>query len=57
MFLLIRLIRLSLRYTFPLNPKWMLCDDPEWLKLFTELEESPSAESKAAIDAWFPPSR
>ena len=41
-------------YFFPLNPKWMLCDDPEWLQLLTKLEESPSKESRAAIDAWFP---
>jgi hypothetical protein len=32
----------------------MLCDDPEWLQLLTKLEESPSKESRAAIEAWFP---
>jgi len=41
-------------YSFPINPKWMLCDDPEWLQLLTKLEESPSKESRAAIEAWFP---
>ena len=42
-------------YAFPINPKWMICDDSEWLQLLTKLEESPSKESRAAIDAWFPP--
>merc|ERR1711879_887237 len=39
-------------YTFPLNPKWILCDKG-WYSIFERLRASEAA--KASLDAWFPP--
>eukprot|EP00966_Prymnesium_polylepis_P009510 219513-Prymnesium_polylepis.2 len=38
-------------YSFPLNPKWLLCDEG-WWDVFTALQQSEAA--KTALDAWFP---
>jgi hypothetical protein len=40
-------------YTFPLNPKWMLCDG--WGKIYDELMASDRAEVKESLNTWFPP--
>jgi len=42
-------------YTFPLNPKWVLCD-PGWSKLYDSLIHSDNPNIKASYDVWFPPS-
>ncbi|KAL7469673.1 hypothetical protein ACHAXS_009925 [Conticribra weissflogii] len=41
-------------FTFPLNPKWVLCD-PGWINLFKELVNSKSPSVRKSIDLWFPP--
>ena len=38
------------RYAFPLNPKWVLCDEG-WLPIFKRL--LASAEAQAPMEAWF----
>ena len=40
-------------FTFPLNPKWILCD-AGWHDVYQSLCESPSAQQ--SLDAWLPPS-
>ncbi len=40
-------------YTFPLNPKWLLCD-PGWISLFKELLQSDEPSVRHSIDQWFP---
>ena len=40
-------------YTFPLNPKWILCDG--WGRIYDELMKSDRAEVKISMDTWFPP--
>jgi len=44
--------RISDGFSFPLNPKWLLCD-PGWLKVYDALMASKAAAS--AMDAWYPP--
>ena len=41
-------------YTFPLNPKWLLCD-PGWISLFKQLLQSNEPSIQHSIDLWFPP--
>jgi len=40
-------------YTFPLNPKWLLCD-PGWITLFEELLQSNEPSVRHSIDQWLP---
>lgn len=40
-------------FTFPLNPKWLLCD-PGWINLFKELLHSNEPSVRHSIDQWFP---
>jgi len=47
------LARIDEGYAFPLNPKWVLCDEG-WLPIFKRLLES--AEAEAPMEAWFPAS-
>jgi hypothetical protein len=41
-------------YTFPLNPKWILCDDLRWKSLYDQLLESKAPYVKDSINSWFP---
>mmetsp|Transcript_31777 Transcript_31777/g.54200 ORF Transcript_31777/g.54200 Transcript_31777/m.54200 type:complete len:1194 (-) Transcript_31777:624-4205(-) len=41
-------------FTFPLNPKWLLCD-PGWISLFEDLLHSSHPSVRDSIDLWFPP--
>lgn len=41
-------------YTFPLNPKWVLCDDPGWKILWDKLMASDEANTRGALSAWYP---
>jgi len=41
-------------YTFPLNPKWVLCDDPSWKILWDKLLTSHEANQRGALRAWYP---
>ena len=41
-------------FAFPLNPKWILCDEG-WLEIFEALLASRYAGTQQAMDAWFPP--
>jgi len=53
---LISILREKIRegFTFPLNPKWLLCD-PGWISLFEELLNSKHTSVRNSIDLWFPP--
>ena len=41
-------------FTFPLNPKWVLCDQG-WKKVYDELMRSTKPNVQSSLDAWFPP--
>uniref|UniRef100_A0A7S4N4W1 Uncharacterized protein n=1 Tax=Odontella aurita TaxID=265563 RepID=A0A7S4N4W1_9STRA len=41
-------------YTFPLNPKWVLCD-PGWKALYDKFAASERYKVKQSFDAWYPP--
>ena len=47
------------RYSFPLNPKWILCDKsgssekPSFYDVFEALRANPG--TKACLDTWYPP--
>lgn len=39
-------------FSFPLNPKWVLCDAGPWRQMFHKLLESETA--RESLDAWLP---
>jgi hypothetical protein len=41
-------------FTFPLNPKWVLCDDG-WKKVYDKLLASQFKNVQSSIDCWYPP--
>lgn len=41
-------------YTFPMNPKWVLCD-PGWKKVYDTLMASSHRGVQESLDCWFPP--
>jgi hypothetical protein len=41
-------------YTFPLNPKWILCD-PGWKALYDKLLSSDKEDTVKSMKIWFPP--
>lgn len=41
-------------YCFPLNPKWVLCDDPRWKQLYDCLLKSEGPFVTEAVNTWFP---
>jgi hypothetical protein len=41
-------------FTFPLNPKWLLCD-PGWKRLYDKLLSSEKEEVQNSMKIWFPP--
>ena len=41
-------------FTFPLNPKWVLCD-PGWKKVYDKLLLSQKSNVQASLDCWYPP--
>jgi len=42
-------------FTFPLNPKWVLCDGMKWYKLYQKLLNSKSKETQQSMNIWYPP--
>ena len=42
-------------FTFPLNPKWVLCD-PGWKEVYDKLLQSQASNVQASLDCWYPPS-
>mmetsp|Transcript_36301 Transcript_36301/g.48043 ORF Transcript_36301/g.48043 Transcript_36301/m.48043 type:complete len:689 (+) Transcript_36301:61-2127(+) len=40
-------------YTFPLNPKWILCDDG-WKALYDKLMKSKASYVQESLECWFP---
>jgi len=42
-------------FTFPLNPKWVLCD-PGWKRVYDKLLQSQASNVQASLDCWYPPS-
>ena len=41
-------------FTFPLNPKWVLCD-PGWKKVYDKLMASDRRNVQESLNVWFPP--
>ena len=41
-------------FTFPLNPKWMLCDEG-WKDIYDSLMSSERPDVQDSLDVWFPP--
>ena len=41
-------------FTFPLNPKWVLCDSG-WKALWDKLNNSTHPNVRLSLNAWFPP--
>ena len=41
-------------FTFPLNPKWVLCD-PGWKKVFDKLVECRTPTVQQSMACWYPP--
>ena len=41
-------------YTFPLNPKWILCDKG-WKAIYDKLLSSSHRNVQSSLDSWFPP--
>ena len=46
--------RIDEGYTFPLSPKWILCD-PGWKDLYDKLLASDRPEVMQSMEIWFPP--
>lgn len=46
--------RVNEGYTFPLNPKWVLCDHARWKELFDCLRTSQESLVHESIEAWVP---
>jgi len=46
---------IDLGFTFPLNPKWVLCDDQGWKALWDKLTGSCHPNVQLSINAWYPP--
>mmetsp|Transcript_20561 Transcript_20561/g.28624 ORF Transcript_20561/g.28624 Transcript_20561/m.28624 type:complete len:164 (+) Transcript_20561:1674-2165(+) len=40
-------------FTFPLNPKWILCD-PGWKDIYDKLLESDRTNVQESLNTWFP---
>lgn len=45
---------IDLGFTFPLNPKWVLCDEG-WKALWDKLTGSTHPNVQLSINAWYPP--
>eukprot|EP00934_Nitzschia_sp_Nitz4_P004621 Nitzschia sp. Nitz4//scaffold136_size62208//53331//58820//NITZ4_006378-RA/size62208-processed-gene-0.42-mRNA-1//-1//CDS//3329535648//4611//frame0 len=41
-------------FTFPLNPKWIMCD-PGWKELYDKLLASDNDDIRSSMEIWFPP--
>jgi len=41
-------------FTFPLNPKWVLCDDARWKELYDCLLASEAPCVQESLEAWMP---
>merc|ERR1711957_984472 len=41
-------------FTFPINPKWVLCD-PGWRRVYDKLLSSTKANVQDSINCWMPP--
>lgn len=42
-------------FTFPLNPKWVLCDSNRWYELYQKLLRSDDDETQQSMKIWYPP--
>lgn len=41
-------------FTFPLNPKWVLCD-PGWKAIYDEMHKSNASNVQQSLNCWYPP--
>eukprot|EP00536_Pseudo-nitzschia_multiseries_P015495 jgi/Psemu1/312211/fgenesh1_kg.898_\ len=46
--------KISHGFTFPLNPKWVLCD-PGWKEVYDELMASTRPNVQESMNCWYPP--
>jgi hypothetical protein len=46
--------RIDRGFTFPLNPKWILCD-PGWRQVYERLMASSQPNVQQSMDVWYPP--
>jgi hypothetical protein len=46
--------QIDLGYTFPLNPKWLVCD-PGWKKIYDKLFASQKPNVQDSLNVWYPP--
>lgn len=46
--------RIEEGYVFPMNPKWILCDDSRWKDLYDRLHESSASGAQESLKAWYP---
>jgi len=46
--------KIDLGYTFPINPKWVLCD-PGWKDVLDKLVASKAVHVQESLKAWYPP--
>jgi hypothetical protein len=42
-------------FTFPLNPKWILCDGDGWKDVYNRLLSSHRPDVEDSLNVWFPP--
>ena len=45
--------RIESGYTFPLNPKWIVCD-PGWKRIYDKLLASENEDVRNSMNIWFP---
>jgi hypothetical protein len=50
----ILMVKIKQGYTFPLNPKWVLCD-PGWKAVYDALLASQASNVQDSLNCWYPP--
>ena len=46
--------KIDIGFTFPINPKWVLCD-PGWKRVYDKLLASEHPNVQDSINCWLPP--
>ena len=41
-------------FAFPLNPKWILADDPKWKVIYDKMLQSKHPNIRNSMEVWFP---
>jgi len=45
--------KIQIGFTFPINPKWILCD-PGWRQIYEQLCQSRHPHVQTSLEMWFP---